>query len=92
MELPAHKRVNCATYSDALRTIDDIVSEALYAGMSCPTRPEACAAAFSVPDGAPVAMAVDNLGCALLPAAADKMERWAKIARSNNAAFRAGPR
>jgi hypothetical protein len=91
-ELPAHKRVNCETYGDALRTIDAIISDALYAGLPCPTRPEACAAAFSVPDGAPIAMAVDNLGCTLSVTAAEKMEQWAQVSRANERAFRRGPR
>lgn len=81
--------VCCETYSDALYTIDHIVSEALYAGIAC-TRPQACAAAFSVPDGAPIAMALDNLGCALSEAAAEKMEAWGKNARRLDRKY--GPR
>lgn len=73
----ATDRVDCSSYHSALDTIERIISEALHAGIQC-TRPEACAAAWSVPDGAPIAMALDNLGCTISDAAAERMESWAK--------------
>lgn len=70
-------RVDCSSYHSTIDTMERIISEALCAGVAC-TRPEACAAAWSVPDGAPIAMAVDNIGCTISDAAAERMELWAK--------------
>lgn len=72
-----HQTVDCSEYSSALATIDRIVSHCVYRGESC-TRPEACAAAFSVPDGAPIEMAADNVGCELSDAAAQFMHAGAQ--------------
>lgn len=56
--------VETSTWSDVRDTAQRIMSDAMYAGER-PTMPECIAAAFSVPHGAPLAMAVANLGCAL---------------------------
>lgn len=74
--LASHQRVDCSDYGAALASIDRLISMALYAGISI-DRPAACAAVWSVPDGAPIEMAFDNLGCSLSSEAADRMERWA---------------
>lgn len=88
-ELPSHECVNCSEYSEALASIDALISMAAYSGLTV-NRVEACAAVWSVPDGAPLAMALDNVGCELHPDATDKMERWAAQRRATVKAFRAG--
>ncbi len=87
-----HPSVICTkTYNDAMYTITMILSEALYSCIPC-DRVQACAAAFSVPDGAPFLMAVDNIGCELNDDAAEFMHRGAAAARANKRAFARGPR
>lgn len=54
----------------------------MYAGLPAPSQPEACAAAFSVPDGATIAQTLDNLGCPLSGAAATQMQVWAQQSRA----------
>jgi hypothetical protein len=74
--------VDCNSYHNTQDTIARIISEAMYAGLPAPSQPEACAAAFSVPDGAPLAQALDNLGCSLSETAAAQMQAWARQHRA----------
>lgn len=53
--------VQTATVFDTRCTMARIRSEAIRAGIDC-TDPQALAAAYSVPDGAPIAMALVNVG------------------------------
>lgn len=90
-KLERHQLVDCSDYSAALASIDSLISMAMYAGIAI-DRTSACAAVWSVPDGAPLEMALDNLGCELYAAAADKMEQWAAERRASARAYRSGPR
>lgn len=90
--LRTNRTVSCATLEDVRTTMRDIISYELYAGRPAPTEPEACAAAWSVPDGAPIAMACDNLGCALSEGAGARMDAWQAQERATNVALRRGRR
>jgi len=73
--LEASALVDCSSLWALRSTMERIMSDGLYAGMH-PMLQECCAAAYSVPDGAPIAMAVDNIGCALSDAAAGQVASW----------------
>ncbi len=77
-----HRTVDCSDYRAAVDSIDNLISLALYRGLTV-TRPQACAAVWSVPDGAPLEMALDNVGVELDPNAADRMEQWGVASRKN---------
>lgn len=47
-------------------TVAAIIDQAMFDDMPTPTYPEALAAAYSVPEGAPISMALVNLGCELM--------------------------
>lgn len=79
-------KVDCSSYYSTIDTVDRIISESIYAEIPC-TRPEACAAAWSVPDGAPISMAIDNIGCQLSDAASERMGSWARQQRSMRRKF-----
>jgi hypothetical protein len=85
--------VETDSYHATLSTIDRIVSECMYDGIPV-DRPSALAAAYSVPDGASVWMAVVNLDIAIRPS--DEIcERHERLRQKHGAtvkAFRRGPR
>ncbi len=58
---PAHELVNTSDLQSTRDTVARIVSECLRAGIEC-SQPQALAAAYSVPDGAPIGMAIINVG------------------------------
>lgn len=90
-ETASYQRVDCSEYSAALASIDGLIALGFRRGMTV-DRPSACAAVWSVPDGAPLEMALDNVGCELPVAAAEQMERWAAERRATVRAFKRGPR
>ncbi len=79
--LAQHERVDCSSLFALRATMTAIVSAVLYSGGTC-TLPEACAAAYSVPDGAPIAMAADNIGCVLSDGDAAQVATWQTAERA----------
>jgi hypothetical protein len=87
-KVASHQTVDCSSYMQAVNSIDSLISFALYQGVTM-SRPAACAAVWSVPDGATLQMALDNVGCEISVEAAERMESWGSQFRK---AVRGGPR
>lgn len=84
--------VDTHDYAATMYTCDAIMSACMYDGIPC-DRPSALAAAYSVPDGAPIALAAANLDIAIRPSD-EACERHTMQRAANDkrrAAFRRGP-
>lgn len=84
--LATSDRVSTVDLQSTRDTVRRIVSECMYAGMEC-TLPQALAAAYSVVDGAPIAMAVDNVGPLPSAAVIERHEAFLAIERANTRAY-----
>jgi hypothetical protein len=79
------KTVSTATLAETRESVADVISAWLYEGgdPALATEPLALAAIYSVPDGAPLAMALVNLGGTLTDAQATHFEKmkapWRRV-------------
>lgn len=83
--------VDTRDLTETRHTMTRIISEELRAGRPC-TEPQALAAAFSVPQGAPLTMALLNVGPLPSDDVVAVFSAWQARERSNVRAFRRGPR
>ncbi len=86
---PAHELVSTVDHQSTLDTMTRIQSECLYAGIEC-SLPQALAAAYSVPDGAPIGMAILNVGPPPSDLVIERHSAMQARTRANVAAVRRG--
>lgn len=84
---PAHELVDMSELSTSRATVGAIVSECLYAGASC-SLSQALAAAYSVPDGAPIGLAILNVGPEPSDDVVARHARFQAVERSTSRALR----
>lgn len=85
--------VDTHSYSATMQTVERIMSECMYDGIPV-DKASALAAAYSVPDGAPIWFAVQNVDIGTLPsdAACERHTGLRAVHERNVRAFRRGPR
>lgn len=85
--------VDTHSYTATMQTVERIMSECMYDGIAV-DKASALAAAYSVPDGAPIWFAVENLDISVLPSdeVCARHTALRAVHERNVRAFRRGPR